>query len=594
MTVTSPVNDTHCLPTHDTYSIVANWLQALHTASGVQDRELASQLFVEDGWWRDLLSLDWEFRSVCGADGIADLLAESDFGSIRIREDFIPRIIDADPERPCIEALFDFETPVGHGRGVVRIVEVDTTWKALTLLTTLHDLQGREQRRGNNRPVRIPEDRLCATENWSDRRQRKVEFEEESPKVVVIGGGHNGLMTAAQLGFWGVDTLVLEKSARIGDNWRNRYRSLVLHDAIWADHFPGMSFPDSWPVYMPKDKLADWLEFYSSAMEINVWTESELIESSYDDDSALWTVVVRRGDGTVRTLHPSDVVVATGVHGEPRLPEFPGRELYCGKVVHSSHYRGDETEPGDKAVIVGAGNSAHDAAQNLHLNGVDTTMVQRSSTYVISQETNFSQTIGRLYHEGGMPTEYADLIQACTPNLLALERAVKMTERMADLDRDMLDSLERVGYRADMGIDGAGALSKIFSGPGGYYVDVGCVELIANGEVKLTHAEVERFTERGLAFTDGTELDADLVVLATGYKNMRETARRILGDNAADRCDPVWGLSDDGEISGMWRRSGHPGLWFQGGPLHMARFYSRFLAIQLHALDAGLMPRVGK
>jgi putative flavoprotein involved in K+ transport len=243
---------------------------------------------------------------------------------------------------------------------------------------------------------------------------------------------------------------------------------------------------------------------------------------------------------------------------------------------------------GNRAVIIGAGNSAHDVAQDLHRRGFDVTMVQRSSTYVISQQTNFDLTIGRLYHEGGMPTDDADLLGASFPYHLSLQRAVALTNEMASRDRDMLDGLERAGYTYDLGIGGAGGLSKILHGPGGYYIDVGCARLIADGEIAVTHAGVERFTADGVQFDDGSRGDYDLVVFATGYTTMRDTARSILGDEAADRCAPVWGLDEEGEIRGIWRPTGHPGLWFMGGPLYIARFHSRFLALQLHADVLGI------
>ena len=110
----------------------------------------------------------------------------------------------------------------------------------------------------------------------------KVAFESSQPDVVVIGAGQGGLAVAANLGLLGVDTLVLEKNERVGDSWRKRYRSLVLHDPVWADHLPYLPFPASWPIYAAKDKIADWLEFYASAMELNVWTSTEILSSAYD------------------------------------------------------------------------------------------------------------------------------------------------------------------------------------------------------------------------------------------------------------------------------------------------------------------------
>jgi len=77
-------------------------------------------------------------------------------------------------------------------------------------------------------------------------------------------------------------------------------------------------------------------------------------------------------------------------------------------------------------------------------------------------------------------------------------------------------------------------------------------------------------------------------VFATGYKNMRESARRLFGNEVAHRCGPLWGLNSEGEINSMWRNSGHPGFWFMGGPLYIARFYSRYLALQIQAVERGI------
>jgi cation diffusion facilitator CzcD-associated flavoprotein CzcO len=245
-----------------------------------------------------------------------------------------------------------------------------------------------------------------------------------------------------------------------------------------------------------------------------------------------------------------------------------------------------------KAVVIGAGNSGHDIAEHLCTSGADVTLVQRSSTYVMTQKSALSTLYEPLFHEGGPALADADLLLASFPYRLALQRSVHQTAIMAELDRELLDGLISAGFRLDMGIDGAGAISKTLSasGPGGYYLDVGCSQLIVDGKIKITHARVERFTAAGVAFDDGSELAADIVVLATGYKSMRETARRILGADAADQCGPVWGLNDEGELQGMWRNSGHPGLWFMGGSLYIARFYSRYLALQIHAIEQKAIP----
>ena len=106
----------------------------------------------------------------------------------------------------------------------------------------------------------------------------------------MIGGGHSGLFLAARLKQLGVDTLVVDRYARAGDNWRLRYNNLALHDTKWWAQFPYMPFPETWPLFTPKEKLADWLEAYVNFLELNLWTRTEVREASYDEAAGKWTV----------------------------------------------------------------------------------------------------------------------------------------------------------------------------------------------------------------------------------------------------------------------------------------------------------------
>ena len=79
------------------------------------------------------------------------------------------------------------------------------------------------------------------------------------PYCVVIGGGQAGIMIGARLKRLGVPTVIVEKNERAGDSWRNRYKSLCLHDPVWSNHLPYIPFPDHWPVFIPKDQMGDWV-----------------------------------------------------------------------------------------------------------------------------------------------------------------------------------------------------------------------------------------------------------------------------------------------------------------------------------------------
>jgi len=152
------------------------------------------------------------------------------------------------------------------------------------------------------------------------------------------------------------------------------------------------------------------------------------------------------------------------------------------------------------------------------------------------------------------------------------------------LDADLLSALNSAGFVTDSGPESAGLFAKYLQRGGGYYIDVGSSQLIISGAVKIKQGvEVAEILPRGIRFSDGSELEADQIVFATGYENMRTQARHILGNEVADRVADVWGWDDEGEMRGIWRDSGHPGFWYHGGNLAMCRYYSRILALQIKA-----------
>ena len=292
------------------------------------------------------------------------------------------------------------------------------------------------------------------------------------------------------------------------------------------------------------------------------------------------------------TLHPRHIILATGHSGEPYLPSnIMGLDDFeRGRLIHSSQFTEPEKNAnGKKAVIVGCCNSGHDIAKDYYDHGYDVTMVQRSSTLVISCETLIDVTMKGIYDENGPPVEDADLLNLSVPNPVAKKLQISATKEMMKRDCDLLNGLTTAGFLVDSGPDGSGLYMKYLSRGGGYYIDVGTSRLIADRKIKVKQGqEIKRIQKRSLIFNDDTELEADEIVFATGYQNMRGTARKVFGEELADRVHDVWGFDDEGEIRGMWRRSGHPGFWFFGGNLALCRFYSRLLALQIKAIEIGI------
>src|SRR5207253_2399032 len=136
-----------------------------------------------------------------------------------------------------------------------------------------------------------------------------------------------------------------------------------LHNEIYLNHMPLLPFPPSWPKYLPKDMLGDWLEGYATAMECNVWTGTTFVQARYDDARGAWNATVRRADGSERVLHPRHLVFANGIVGEPKMPTVPGLEEFKGEVMHASAFDSGAAWRGKNVLVLGVGNTAHDIAQ---------------------------------------------------------------------------------------------------------------------------------------------------------------------------------------------------------------------------------------
>ncbi len=581
----------------------ALWLSGFADALARGDAEEAAGQFAETCFWRDLVAFSWNIATFEGRDAIAAMLRDALPGT---RPSHWAVEGEASSADGVIEAWIGFETDTARGRGHLRLKD----GKCWTLLTAITELKGHEERRGATREMGAEHGSTLGRQSWAERRA-KEEAElgyAVQPYALVVGGGQGGIGLGARLRRLGVPAIVIDKNDQPGDAWRNRYKSLCLHDPVWYDHLPYLPFPDHWPVFSPKDKIGDWLEMYTKVMELNYWTRTEARSAHYDEAEGNWVVEVVR-DGQPVTLRPKHLVMATGVSGMPNLPDYPGMDRFRGTQHHSSRHPGGAGWAGKRCVVVGSNNSAHDICADLWENGADVTMVQRSSTHIVKSDSLMQHGLGSLYSEeavaSGMTTDKADMTFASIPYRIMHEFQIPAYQKIAEQDAPFYAALENAGFMLDWGDDGSGLFMKYLRRGSGYYIDVGASEMVADGRIKLrSGVDVAEITEHAVRLGDGSELPADLIVYATGYGSMNGWVAKLVSQEVADRVGKCWGLGSgttkdpgpwEGELRNLWKPTAQPGLWFHGGNLHQSRHYSLYLALQIKARMEGIpTPVVGQ
>ena len=591
----SPGTTESASTTESVSDVVQAWLAELDRALQATDVAAALDLFEDDCYWRDFVSFTWNLKTLEGKADIERMLTAT-LDTVKpsgwvLAEPATGTAADA-------EAWVNFETAQARGYAHLRL----RGGKCWTILTTMQALKGFEEKKNSTRETGVSHVIEKGRQSWLEKkeeREARLGYEEQ-PYCVIVGGGQGGIGLAARMRRLGVPTIVIEKNARPGDSWRNRYKSLHLHDPVWYDHLPYLKFPEDWPVFASKDKIGDWLEHYTRIMELNYWSSTECTKAHFDEEAQEWVVQVVR-EGTPVTLRPKQLVFALGVSGYPNTPVFEGAETFLGQQHHSSKHAGGGDWTGKKAVVIGSNNSAHDICADLWENGADVTMVQRSSTHIARSDALMDLALGGLYSEqalaNGVTTEKADLLFASLPYRILPAAQIPVYEQMAERDADFYAKLAAVGFDLDFGTDGSGLFLKYLRRGSGYYIDVGASQLLIDGRVSVKSGQLSSITPDSVVMADGSTLPADLIVYATGYGSMNGWLADLVSPEVADQVGRCWGYGSDtpkdpgpweGELRNMWKPTNVQQLWIHGGNLHQSRHYSHYLALQIKARMEGL------
>ncbi|EMD35756.1 hypothetical protein CERSUDRAFT_84853 [Gelatoporia subvermispora B] len=594
----------------DPVAIATAFLKQFEAATSSGDVDAFRNLFLPIGWMRDHLVFSWDLRSLEGPEKLSQYLSEAVGNQSRFAAASLHNVTletgttigpitfpvpGGAPDAKGVQGPFRFElqSPAGFGRGYFRLVpDAEGNFKVFALYVTLEDLKGHEE------PKERPNGLFAGhSKYWSEEKAERHAAVENDPTVVVVGGGQAGLMCAARLSRMGVHALVIERSPRVGDVWRERYPNLTLHTSAHHSSVLYHPWPQTYPKFIAKDIVADFLESYAIGQDLVVWTSSTVLPTpTYDNGTGTWTIPVDR-EGKKVTVKAKHIIMATG-NGRSRIPDFPGMAKFKGPLYHSDKHRGAAPFAGKRAVVIGACNAGADIAQDFVAKGAsEVTMVQRTATCVISAKAINIATFEAIYPET-RAIEDGDLLYHSLPPRLGMRLAAGGgTARLKALDKDLHEALAAKGFKLTWeltpGGGEVGLLGFFFERvAAGSMVDVGCGQLIIDGKVKMkSGVEVDHFEEDGVVFADGSKVLADVVVLATGNLPIIENTAELFGERIKSKIgSKVWGLDAEGELTLCYRPTGQPGLWYAPGAFQHSRYHSKHLALQILAQELGIAP----
>lgn len=544
---------------------------ALNAIQNLNKEDLA-----EDVIWRDWLSLSGRARTFCGAEEVFNLWSKC-IAHKRIEE---VELKNRMPMKPCpgsswVSVSITFNTVqdnglTGYHTGILGLVPTASgDWKVWTIVTILETFKGYGH----------PDEPQIEPSNRKLLRPDGVDY-----SVAIVGAGQSGLAVAGRLKALDIPAIVIEREPNVGSAWTRRYDSVRQHT---PKEFNNLPFDRTWNAedddLLPGKVVAEGFERYVDRYGIEVWTSSEAMSCVRDDNSQIWTIDVttKAADGKTqtRTIKTKHLVAATGVGlSRVRSYDLPGRETFKGTIMHQNQFKNAKEFAGKRAIVIGSGTTGHDIAQDCLDNKMNVTMVQRLKTPIIPIEwLPFKQLWNR-----DMPTPLSDRLGMSMPHKVNLSIFRRNHEKLANEPhyRNFFDNLDKAGFK----VDRETFMSDIFCSSkwGTWYIDVGTSQRIIDGDIKVKSGiPPKSFTEEGVLFEDGDELPADLIVTAIGYEaDYRKVVASLVGDEMAGKLPEFWGTTRNGDLRGFMQEA-RPGFWMFGGGAELARWQSRFVALQI-------------
>ena len=324
-----------------------------------------------------------------------------------------------------------------------------------------------------------------------------------STQTLIIGGSAAGLASAACLQKAGVEFVILEKYSRVATSWRNHYDRLHLHTSRKWSALPYKPFDASLPQYPSRQDVVEYLDSY--ARELNIHPVFNTEAASIRKEGDTWITETNAG-----TYQSRFVIVATGRNHKPKMAEFKGLNTFSGDVLHSSQYKNGKMFGGKNVLVVGFGNSAGEQAICLHEHGAFPSLSVRSAVNIIPQNIFGlpALEIGKL--TSAFPTRIRDKINAPLLKLLVGD-ITKL-----GLKKSTYGPLEQIEKQRKIPL-----------------LDIGTIKLIKQGHITV-YGDIVKIDGNTIHFEDSRQMNADAIILATGYHHNLESFLNLNNERIDD------------------------------------------------------------
>ncbi|KAH0370707.1 hypothetical protein KCU65_g2268, partial [Aureobasidium melanogenum] len=592
--VHSVTKDLDSMSSSEVTSAARNALEQFNTALHANNtEELEKCFFPEQTFWKDQLALTWHLRTFISAPQIATDLLETKklrdiTGDFEVRGE--AQFVQAGPNLTFIVCPFGFKTgsPAATCSGMMWLLPIERqasddgtsnlTWKIWILSTKLESLDEHVEDRSL----------LRFTGKCSK------DLTEIRTDVFIVGAGNSAVALAARLKALGVHSVMVDRNVFVGDNWALRYDCMRFHNPTSFCELPYLRYPDELQGKMlTKDDLAAHVKDYAQTFNLDIINSAEIVQTTRGEDGQ-WHIKFRTGDGREVMATARHLVQATGIGSQkPYVPPMAERQTYKGISLHSSEYKNavQLKAQGIKTVcIVGSANTAFDVLEDCHAAGLQVIMISRSPTYIVPLEYVCDKYSLGAYDYG---VEAADNLFMMLPTIVDAQLGRGLFAQLASQESDRYSALKDLGFPIfDSRHPDAALMHNLVERGGGHYVDTGATALLTQKKVSfVANVEPRGYTSTGLVLSDDTTLETDAVIWCTGFsdKDVRQTVRDILKISLP--VDATWGVNEQGDIRGMWRRHSQvSNFWVMGGYTQQHRWFSQLLALQIKAELEGILP----